>query len=131
MEKLRVLIADDNDAMRTYIVLLLSKSFQIVGAVSNGEDLVRSAMWLLPDVIVSDVSMPVMGGVEAWKWMISQGKRFPIVFVSAHDKEVVGHLPTEGSVALVYKPEMSEHLHTALDAVRNEGLYLSPFYRPA
>jgi DNA-binding NarL/FixJ family response regulator len=129
MEQLRVLIAEDNDAMRSYIVVLLSKNYQIVGAVANGEELVRSALRLEPDVIVSDISMPVLGGIEARNELISQGKAFPFVFVSIHGKEVFSRLPQDGSVALVYKLEMSEHLAHAVDAVHNEGVWLSPFYR--
>jgi DNA-binding NarL/FixJ family response regulator len=86
-------------------------------------------MRLEPDVIVSDISMPVLGAFEARNELIAQGKTFPFVFVSIHGKEVFSHLPQDGSVALVYKLEMSEHLSDAVEIVYREGVWLSPFYR--
>jgi DNA-binding NarL/FixJ family response regulator len=58
---LRVLIAEDHEEVRKMIVSLLSTEFQVVGAVSDGHELVDAATLLNPDVIVSDIAMPGMG----------------------------------------------------------------------
>lgn len=65
MNKLRVLVADDHDEMRWAIVKTLLGHVDVVGAVANGRNLVEAAIVLQPDVIVSDVSMPMLTGPEA------------------------------------------------------------------
>ena len=86
MKQLRVLIADDHDLIRYSIVELLCKRFHVVGAVCDGDELVRAATCLLPDVIVSDIVMPRMDGLEARRKLIAQQRSIPFVFVSALGK---------------------------------------------
>ena len=128
MKKARVLIADDHEEMRGYIVVLLSTDYEVVGVVTNGEELVQAAICLHPDIIVSDISMPRMDGFAARIKLIDQGKPFPFVFVSVRGKEIIHMLPKASSVGLVYKSEMARHLFHALDAVLKGQIYLSPFY---
>ena len=64
---MRVLLADDNEAMRRGLASLLSREIdiEVVGEARDGEEAVRMAAEIEPDVVVMDVAMPVMGGVEA------------------------------------------------------------------
>jgi DNA-binding NarL/FixJ family response regulator len=126
--KLRVLIADDHDDMRNCIVGSLCGEYQIVGAVANGEELVMVATCLLPDVIVSDISMPRMDGPAARKELIAQEKTIPFVFVSVHGKNIVQIIPKKQPIALVHKRELATHLVNAVEAVRAGKPYYSPFY---
>lgn len=128
MKKLRVLVADDHHKMRCSIVELLSKNFQVVGAVRDGEELVQSATNLLPDVIVTDIVMPRMDGRAARNELILQQREIPFVFVSAHGKEVVEFLPDDSPIALVYKGDMLGHLRNAVIAAFTGRPYLSPHY---
>ena len=127
--KLRVLIADDNDGMRTFVVGLLAMDFQVVGAVCDSDQLVKSAACLLPDVIVSDVLMPQMNGLAAREELISQGLNIPFVFVSAQGTEVVELVPKDTSVAFVYKGDMATHLRIAVEAAIAGRPFRSPLYR--
>src|SRR5690242_297450 len=114
--------------MRVLILTILCRDFQVVGAVCDGEQLVESAICLLPNVIVSDISMPQKDGLIARSTLIAQGKFSPFVFVSVNDKEVVRRLPKEPSTAFVYKGEMASHLGIAVETVRNGQHYRSPHY---
>jgi DNA-binding NarL/FixJ family response regulator len=129
MKRLRVLVADDHDGIRCSIVELLSKDYEVIGAVSDGEELVRSAICLLPDVIVSDIVMPRMGAQEARKELAARQQEIPFVFVSTLGKEAVLHLSNDSTVALVHKADLLGHLCKAVSAVYGGQPYLSPDYR--
>jgi CheY-like chemotaxis protein len=65
LNRARVLLADDHSVVLDRVGVLLSSSFEVVGAVNNGQELISAGIRLHPDVIVADVTMPVMGGIEA------------------------------------------------------------------
>jgi CheY-like chemotaxis protein len=125
--KLRVLIAEDDDELRQNMVMLLSKEFQIVAAVTNKE-LVQVAACLLPDVIVSDVSTPRMEGMTARKKLNAEGKSIPFVFVSRDSQQGINVLWKETSLAFVRRNEIATHLANAVEAVHSLAIYDSPFY---
>jgi DNA-binding NarL/FixJ family response regulator len=124
----RVIVADDHDRMRSSIVALLSERFQVVGAVSDGGELIQCARCLLPDVIVSDIFMGGLGGILARDVLIDQGVIIPFVFVSGLGKEIVSRVSNDSPVAFVYKVEMLDHLVNAMAAVLAGQQYLSPYY---
>lgn len=78
-DRLRVLVADDHDDARHVIVRLLDPVFEIVAVVSTGRELVDAAVGLEPDVIVSDLMMPSLTGVEALKMLRAAGYTIPFV----------------------------------------------------
>jgi DNA-binding NarL/FixJ family response regulator len=125
----RVLVADDHDQMRCLMVELLCKSFQVVGAVADSEELIRSAGCLLPDVIVTDIFLTWLDGLSARYEVISQQPEISFVFVSALGKEVVELVPSDAPVGFVYKAEMLACLIDAVVAVLSGERYLSPHYR--
>jgi DNA-binding NarL/FixJ family response regulator len=129
MKAPRVLVADDHAQLRCSIVELLCERFRVVGAVSDGEELVKSARCLLPDVIVTDIFMTPMDGLKARNELIGEHPAIPFVFVTALGKEVVALVPSDSAVAFVHKLEMFDHLICAVAAVLNGQRYLSPHYR--
>jgi DNA-binding NarL/FixJ family response regulator len=128
MEKIRVLIADDDDDMRKHMVGLLCRDFEIVGVVANDDDLFNTAAYLSPDVIVSEIFARRVDGLAARSKLIARGKLIPFVFVSHETQEIINVLRQESCVAFVYKSEMSVHLIEAVKAARNGESYESPFY---
>jgi DNA-binding NarL/FixJ family response regulator len=124
----RVIVADDYDEMRTWIVVLLRERFQVVGAVSDGEELIQCARCLLPDVIVSDIFMGRLDGILAREVLIDQGVIIPFVFVSGLGKEIVLRVSNDSLVAFVYKVEMRDHLVNAVATVLAGQQYRSPYY---
>jgi DNA-binding NarL/FixJ family response regulator len=65
LEKVRVIVADDHPGFPEIIEGLLKSEFQIIGKVMDGEALVKETMKLNPDIVVTDISMPVINGIEA------------------------------------------------------------------
>jgi CheY-like chemotaxis protein len=80
---LRILVADDHERMRDCIVGVLRMEFDVIGAVCDGNELVTAAITLKPDVIVSDICMPRLSGVEAKRRLQEHGVGIPFVFVTA------------------------------------------------
>lgn len=106
---MKILIADDNEMVREYMVTLLSDKFDAMKAVPDGRSLVAAAIELHPDVIVSDISMPVLSGPEAMVELRGQKHDCPFVFVSASME------PMEDSgVAFISKTEMGTQLIPAV-----------------
>ena len=129
MQKIRVLVAENHEGMRSGIVELLGKTFQVVGAVDDGEKLVKSAIHLLPDVIVSNISIPAMDGFAARRKLMERWGPVPFVFVSTLGREIVQSVQPGSLVSLVYKDEIADHLGNAVAAVFIGLPYLSPYYR--
>jgi len=114
--KLRVLIADDHEQCRWAIARLLHTEFDVVGAVDNGRKLVDVAMSLQPDVIVSDVSMPFLTGIQAMEELYRKGYEIPFVLVSTANSEAEDYIKV-GAMAFVNKVDMGHDLVTAVSSV--------------
>jgi DNA-binding NarL/FixJ family response regulator len=124
-----VLVANHHDLLRSLLFDLLRERFQIVQVVADGEQLLRSAKYLSPDVIVSEVFMPGMTGLSVRDELLGLGLSVPFVFLSTLGKEIVEFLPADATIAFVYKVDLLGHLINAIEAVHAGRRYLSPFYR--
>lgn len=129
MSGLRVLVAEDLEDMRAIVVALLSSDFEVVGAVGDGEQLIQSAIFLQPDVVISDISMPLVDGFAAKDELWSKGLRFPFVFVTAMDLQALYPVVEEGSVGYVNKSDIFNELKPAIDAVALGHSYMSRTFR--
>ena len=83
MRKLRLIVADDNKEMIQIMVLSLRDTYEVIATVKDGRDLVNAAISLLPDVIVSDISMPQLTGIQAMQELRDHGYQIPFLFVSS------------------------------------------------
>ena len=126
---LRVLIADDLEDVRGIVVALLSSDFQVVGAVSDGQQLVQAAIFLQPDVIVSDIHMPVMDGVSAKKELRSKGIKCPFVFMTMFDLRGLSASEEEAPVGYLHKMDLFNELKLAIHAVALGDSYISRSFR--
>jgi CheY-like chemotaxis protein len=111
--RLRVLVADDNDDVRRAIVRLLSDTFEIVGDVCTGAELVQAAQTLRPDVIASDLKMPLLSGLEAMKVLRDVGDTVPFVLITAGVRDAQRWIDL-GVFAVVDKSEMDRELIPAV-----------------
>jgi DNA-binding NarL/FixJ family response regulator len=84
----RVVIADDNLVVLDQISSLLGARFDVVALVANGRDLVEAAQALLPAVVVSDITMPEINGVEAARRIIETCPGVKVIMLSIHDDPV-------------------------------------------
>lgn len=123
---MRILVAEDHEELREIIVAVLRSEFEVIAAVGDGEQLVREALFFQPDVIVSDVYMPLMDGLSARKELLSKSKEYPFVFISMFEK--FENLPSgvdEGPVGYVHKLDLFSELKLAVHAVALGRSYLS------
>jgi DNA-binding NarL/FixJ family response regulator len=122
--KLRILIAEDNVAMREYLYKMLKEDFEIVKAVGNGRELVSTALEMMPDVIVSDTSMPLLGGLSAVSELSATGTNLPVVLISSVFRWA-GVARHAGAIAYVDKSDLSADLGAAVRAAAAGQFFLS------
>jgi DNA-binding NarL/FixJ family response regulator len=110
-----VLLADDHEAVLRAATALLESSFDIVGTAADGHALVEAALRLQPDVVVVDISMPLLNGIEAIKRLKEAGSTAKIVFLTVHDDPDFVHAALSfGNVGYVVKPRMATDLIPAI-----------------
>ena len=124
----RVLLADDHSALLRAITALLAPQFEVVGAVADGAALVSEALNLRPDVIVADITMPRLSGIDAAHRLRELASSARIVFLTVHSEEqFVKACLAEGALGYVIKANMKSHLIPAIRAALLGETYISPF----
>ena len=122
----RVLIADDHDALSQSLVLLLGSTFEIVGTVTDGHRLVEAAVRLRPDVILTDISMPGLNGLDAVCSLKAAGSTAKVVILTMHaDAELAAQAVRFGASGFVLKISAHDELATAITEVLQGRIYLS------
>jgi DNA-binding NarL/FixJ family response regulator len=84
LTKVRILLADDHPLFPQLVASLLEPTFEVVGKVVDGRSLCEEAKNLQPDVIVTDISMPVLNGIEAADQLKKSGCTSKIIFLTVH-----------------------------------------------
>ena len=114
----RVLLADDHPPLLKAEVALLSPDFEVVGTAADGAALVSEACRLHPDVIVADISMPILNGIDALHKLRELGSTAKFVFVTVHSaEEFVEACMEAGALGYVRKFWLEHHLVPAIKAV--------------
>jgi DNA-binding NarL/FixJ family response regulator len=115
MRKMRVLLADDHPGLLRAVRSLLKTDVDIVECVDNGESLFDAAMKLQPDVIVTDISMPKLSGIEAANKLRESGCSSRVVFLTVHtDADVVRIALETGALGYVAKTSIATDLLFAI-----------------
>ena len=121
-----IIVADDHEPLLEKVKALLSPHFNIVGIVADGAELVLAAGRLLPDVIVTDIGMPKLTGIDAAHKLRASGSTAKIVFLTLHaEKEFLEACLEAGAMAYVRKLSMNHHLVPAIQAVLAGQFYVS------
>ena len=130
---IRVLLADDHAMLREGLRALLTASgINVVGEVSDGREAVRRAQELDPDVVVMDVSMPELNGIEAAGIIRERSPRAKVVMLSMHSStEHIHRAFAAGAAGYVLKASASLEVIAAVKAVHAGQRYLSPALRQA
>ena len=123
----RLLIADDHPSLLEGLVSLLEERFEVVGAVANGHLLLDAAARLRPDVIITDISMPGLNGLEAVARLKAARADVKIIVLTIHaDAAVVAEAIRSGASGFVAKMSVGDDLEIAIGEVLQGRVYLSP-----
>ena len=123
----RILLADDHAAMLEEIQKLLKADYNIIGSVEDGAALVEAGQRLKPDLIISDISMPVMNGFEAAAKLRAAGVTAKLIFLTVQSAApYVKKARALGAHGYVLKAYTTEHLRDAVSAVLAGDPYICP-----
>jgi DNA-binding NarL/FixJ family response regulator len=123
----RILIADDHNLVAELCKRLLEPEFQVVGTVSNGRDLVRAAAKLKPDVIVVDIAMPLLNGLDAGKQVKEALHTVKLVYLTMNtDPELALEAFDRGASGYLLKTCAASEMVLAVREVLRGKTYLSP-----
>ncbi|HEX3437768.1 MAG TPA: response regulator transcription factor [Pseudacidobacterium sp.] len=124
MSKIRVLLADDHKVILARVRKIIGDEFDIVGEVTNGRDAIVEVGRLNPDVLVIDISMPVLDGLQAASQLRS--KRTKIVFLTVHnDPDFIVAAFSVGASGYVVKSDLTTDLVPAIREVMDGHTYIS------
>jgi DNA-binding NarL/FixJ family response regulator len=127
MARPRVLLADDHILLLGAFEKLLAEDCEIVGQVSDGRALVDAAQKLKPDLIVLDISMPLLNGLEAARQIKQQMRSIKLVFVTMNeDADLAAEALRGGASAYLLKRSAASELATAIREVMQGRSYITP-----
>jgi DNA-binding NarL/FixJ family response regulator len=124
--RMRVLLADDHPLLLERVTVLLQSTFEVVGVARDGLEMVDKAMRLSPDIIVADISMPELDGIQAAHRLQQMGAKVPIVFLTIHESpQFVEACLAEGALGFVLKSQMRADLIPAINAALSGQCFVS------
>ena len=127
MNRVRVLLADDHRLVAEGLKRLLESEFELVGVVENGRALLTAARELKPDVIVSDITMPELNGIEALGELKKDNPDVRVVFLTMHHNVTYARRAIEaGALGYVIKHSASEELLIAVRAAAAGKTFVTP-----
>ena len=127
----RVLIADDHEAVARYVYELLSAQCDVVGSVRDGRQVLEATASLRPDVVLLDLSMPHVNGLDLLRQLKRLEPAVKVIIVTMYsDEEVAQEALKSGAAGFVLKSEIGQELLPALDAIVKGDTYLAGVMRP-
>lgn len=128
MSKPRVLLADDHTLVREGFKKLLEDHAQVVGSVEDGRSLLDAAKRLRPDIVILDISMPKLNGLDAARRLRKIIPEARLIFVTVHaDPDYVNQAFKAGASAYLLKRSAASELSQAIEAVKNGNYYVTSF----
>jgi two-component system response regulator NreC len=129
MKKLRILLADDHVVMRTGLRALLERqpNLEVVGESENGRETIALASSLKPDLVVMDVGMPVLNGIEATKTIVAENPATAVIILSMYaDESYIMRALKAGARGYLLKDSAPADLINAIQAVSQSKSFFSP-----
>lgn len=130
MATIKLLLADDNAAMIAELRDALGEGFKIAGTAENGAQAVRGVIRFDPDVVVLDITMPLMNGLQVASRIRELQARAKVVFLTVHEEpEYISAAFSAGASGYVTKRRLASDLVRAIREVADGGVFLSPTLR--
>jgi DNA-binding NarL/FixJ family response regulator len=127
MSRTRILIADDHQILAEGVRSLLEPEFEVVGVVAGGRELLAAAKQLQPDLIVADITMPSLNGIEAAMQLRDAGITAKVVFLTMHHDVAYARRAMEaGAAGFILKHSVSSELVTAIREALRGQTYITP-----
>jgi DNA-binding NarL/FixJ family response regulator len=127
VRRARILLADDHQAVAKALKKIVSREFEVVGAVENGLALLDAAAELRPDVIVADISMPLLDGIAALAELRNRDRDVRVVFITMYLEAAFARMALEaGACGFVLKHSAVDDLLPAIRAALQGETYISP-----
>lgn len=129
MNTIRLMLVDDHDIVRTGLKSFLDtqEGLQVVAEASSGEEAIEQAQISHPDVIVMDITMPEMDGLEATRRLMELDEDYYVLALTVHeDKQYLFEMLSAGASGYITKQVAAEELVTAIRCVAQGNVYLQP-----
>lgn len=129
MPAIKILLADDHQILREGLRRMIEKeqNMEVVGEAEDGRSTVKMAKKLLPDIVVMDITMPDLNGMDATRKIISEVPGVKVLALSMHqDVKYISGMLEAGAMGYILKGCKFEELATAIRSVANKNVYLSP-----
>jgi DNA-binding NarL/FixJ family response regulator len=128
--KIKILLADDQQEMLETVARLLEDGFDVIAAVADGERVIEAVVRLAPDLLVLDVSMPILNGIEAASCLKDSGSKAKVIFLTVHeDPDIVEAAFSVGARGYVLKQRLATDLVPAVRKVLHDRFFISPSVR--
>ena len=126
-ERVRLVIADDNAQLRDKVLQLLTPEYEVVGAAGDGKAALEAISLLKPDIVLLDISMPIMNGIEVAAELKDSDERAKVVFLTVHeDPDFLRAALKVGASGYVVKSQMATDLTDALNEASAGRSFISP-----
>lgn len=129
MPPIKILLADDHEILREGLRRMIEKEpdMEVIGEAEDGRSIVKMARKLAPDVVVMDVTMPDLNGMDATRKIVSEAPGTKVLALSMHqDRKYVSGMLEAGATGYLLKGCKFEELATAIRSVARKNVYLSP-----
>jgi DNA-binding NarL/FixJ family response regulator len=126
LKKARVVVADDSSEILSVVTELLSRQYSVVGRVLNGAQAVDAVLHLRPDVVVLDIQMPELDGIQAARRLQAAGSSAKVVFLTGlEDADYISHVLNLGPYSYVFKTRCHVELPLAIEAALEGRVFCS------
>ncbi len=128
MNRLRIVIADDHLGMLQKVTPLLEPEFDVVGTVSDGQAFLRTVAEMQPDLVILDISMPGINGIEAAPQFKQGGSTAKHIFLTIHeDPDFLSEALSTGALGYVVKSHIASDLIPAIHEALAGRIFVSSF----
>src|SRR6267154_2537894 len=125
----RILVADDHEVVRRGLCALLRNQpdWDVCGEAKDGRDAVEKVLMLKPEVVILDIGMPNLNGLEATRQILKANPQVKVLILTLHDSDqVVQEVLNAGARGFLLKTDAARDLVAAVDALRRDKIYFTP-----